>query len=518
MKINRIKITYTLYALIGVFILVSTVTGSIEYESIKDESISQQKEETRRITNEILSEKKIELKTIANAIEAFYAGSEKVTQEDFEEFAQKVTADNNKIKAIFTLKDDAIVHSYPDASEVGRNFYDLFPTVPVNYKGTNFLDVKFERLDNDQTVLIVPLDYFIDISKRTLSDNYKLSLSLSDGKTIFELKNTDGAISRTVDFTKDELSNAVITSIDTGLSSKVLDSDYEFTYRIWDSRFVPELSTIIQVLILVASIAVGITIPVLLIRAKKFSVKLEKQDQELQEANIAKDEFSAMVTHELKTPLVPIIGYTKMLTKEEMLGKLNKQQIDAVKIISKNAKHLEQLITDILDSRKLEMGKMKFSFNEISVSSLLNDIKEDYEKVLEENKIKLQINSKVDSISIKTDENRLRQVFDNLINNASKFVKEGQGIIEVGAEKQNSDVLFYVKDNGIGIPEEERKKLFQKFYQIDTAERRKHQGTGLGLVISKGIIEQLGGKIWFESEDGKGTAFYFKFPLESKPS
>ena len=107
----------------------------------------------------------------------------------------------------------------------------------------------------------------------------------------------------------------------------------------------------------------------------------------------------------------------------------------------------------------------------------------------------------------------MRQVFDNLISNSIKFIQENNGKIEIGGIKENSNLIFYVKDNGIGILPEKQKNLFQKFYQIDTSERRSIGGTGLGLTISKGIVEKLGGIIYVESDGKTGTTFFMKFLL-----
>ena len=127
------------------------------------------------------------------------------------------------------------------------------------------------------------------------------------------------------------------------------------------------------------------------------------------------------------------------------------------------------------------------------------------------------INSTTNDSVIYSDEYRLTQVFGNLIKNSVDFVPEKSGKIEVGMRPDTYSVIFYTKDNGKGIPKDKQSNLFKKFYQIDTSLKRKHGGTGLGLVISKGIVDALGGRIWFESEEGKGATFYFSIPKrESK--
>jgi len=237
--------------------------------------------------------------------------------------------------------------------------------------------------------------------------------------------------------------------------------------------------------------------------AKEVSEKLK---------GVAKDEFSAMITHELNTPLVPILGYCKML-KTSMLGRIDQEQLDAIEVIEKNAKKLETLIADIMDVRKLDLNQLKFKIADLSLDEFFSNLDSDYKKVLENNRCQFTTNPYAKNLVIKTDKSRLRQVFDNLIGNAIKFVPENKGKIEIGCMEENNNLVFYVKDNGIGIPQEKQKELFQKFYQIDTSERRSIGGTGLGLAISKGIVEKLGGTISVESDGKTGTTFYMKFPF-----
>ncbi|MHB8601418.1 MAG: PAS domain S-box protein [Nitrosotalea sp.] len=237
--------------------------------------------------------------------------------------------------------------------------------------------------------------------------------------------------------------------------------------------------------------------------AKEVSEKLK---------GVAKDEFSAMVTHELKTPIVPIMGYCKML-KTSMLGKLNSEQLEAIEVIEKNAKRLENLITDIMDVRKIGLDQMKFRIDDLSLDEFFSSLNSDYKMVLENKKCQFTTNLYDKNLVIKTDKLRLRQVFDNLIGNATKVVPVNNGKIETVCMRENNNLVFYIKDNGFGIPPEKQKDLFQKFYQIDTSERRLIGGTGLGLAISKGIVEKLGGNISVESDGKTGTTFYMKFPL-----
>ena len=233
--------------------------------------------------------------------------------------------------------------------------------------------------------------------------------------------------------------------------------------------------------------------------------------EKLGEMEKHKDEFVAMVSHELKNPLTPIKVYCSALKRPKFLGELNTKQEEAVASISFNALRLERMIGDLLDAQKLELGKIKFENQWIVVEEFMALVTESLKTQTEQKGGQL-INHTKGKIIMKSDTPRLSQVFSNLINNSIDFVPENKGIIEINAQNKKDKVLFSVKDNGPGMTLVIQKNLFQKFYQADTSIRRKHGGTGLGLAICKGIVEGLGGDIWLESELGKGTKVYFTIP------
>jgi len=237
----------------------------------------------------------------------------------------------------------------------------------------------------------------------------------------------------------------------------------------------------------------------------------------LLEVDKAKDEFSSMISHELKTPLIPIMGYCEMLRDPKFFGNLTEPQLEAINEIYDNTTRLNTLITEVMKAQKLELNRLTFNKEIFEVGEFLEVISKNYTPLMMSKKITFVNNhSSNDRILIKTDKDRLHEVFTNLIQNAVDFVPEQNGKIEVGTIDNGKAVLFYVKDNGIGIPPDKIDKLFTKFYQIDTSFSRKHGGSGLGLVICKGIVTSLGGDIKVESEVGKGTTFSFVIPKGDK--
>ncbi len=242
------------------------------------------------------------------------------------------------------------------------------------------------------------------------------------------------------------------------------------------------------------------------------TLKVQKEYVEkLKEIDRKKVEFSSMISHELKTPLVPILGYVQMLQKQELMGELNKKQLDAVDEIYLSALKLQRLVGDILTTQKLDLGKLEFNQENIDVTELLNSIIKDFSPIISEKNIYL-IKEITQNEIIFSDKDRINQVFSNLIKNAIDFVESEKGQIIIGAKNNKEYIQFFVKDNGIGISEINQKEIFKKFYQIDTSASRKRNGSGLGLAICKGIIEGLGGKIWVESKENIGTTFYFEIP------
>ena len=239
--------------------------------------------------------------------------------------------------------------------------------------------------------------------------------------------------------------------------------------------------------------------------------KLSEALKNVQESELQKEEFSSMMTHELNTPLVPIKGYCEMLKDVETFGTLNNDQIDFISKIESNATLLERLISDLLDVQKLDMKKMNFLITEFNLDEFMDELRENNKHLMKNKNIDFTVKYPKNLI-LNSDKQRLRQVLDNLVRNSVDFVPSKDGKISVEAKLKGNNLIFAVHDNGPGIPKEKQSNIFKKFYQIDTSATRKHGGTGLGLVICKGIAEGLKGKIWLESEAGKGTSFFIYLP------
>ncbi len=243
--------------------------------------------------------------------------------------------------------------------------------------------------------------------------------------------------------------------------------------------------------------------------------ELNESYWKLKEADKLKDEFMNIAVHELKTPLVPIIGYISMM-RDGSLGELTEEEEKSLDIISRNVDRLKKLIDDILDISKLESGAMRFEMNDVSVVDVVRNSVQDMQSYAAGKKLTLKAEIQADIPLVHGDKNRLMQVLTDLIDNAIKFTESGGVVVE--AKRVDDDVLVGVRDTGIGIVQKDISRLFVKFQQIDSSLSRRYGGTGLGLAICKKIVEAHGGRIWVESKLGEGSVFQFTLPLKKTAS
>jgi signal transduction histidine kinase len=223
-----------------------------------------------------------------------------------------------------------------------------------------------------------------------------------------------------------------------------------------------------------------------------------------------KSEFVAVVSHEIRTPLTSVKGAVELLSDDRYF-KNNEQQTKLLTIAHANAERLLVLINDILDFSKLESASLPMRIERQRLEPVVHQAAHNLRTMMEEKRIHLEMLLSPDLPDLMLDSNRVAQVLTNLLSNAIKF-SQASGRIEVSAEPWETGVRIGVRDHGEGISPQNLPKLFRKFSQIDSSSTRKAGGTGLGLVICKGIVEQHDGRIWVESTPGEGSTFYFTLP------
>jgi signal transduction histidine kinase len=274
--------------------------------------------------------------------------------------------------------------------------------------------------------------------------------------------------------------------------------------------------------------------------------KVMKRTTELEEAKIlaeganrAKSEFLANMSHELRTPLNSVIGFSEVLT-EGLAGDITDKQREYIQDIWESGKHLLRLINEILDLSKIEAGMMELELSEFEIKELIQGSMLMFKEKAIKHKIKFTSDIPDDTGIVTADAVKIKQVLLNLLGNAFKFTDDGGSVsvqarkvqgskfkiqdsgkkvaqnIESGILNLESDAEFIeisVTDTGIGISQEDQKKLFKPFQQLESPLTKKYEGTGLGLSISKRIVELHGGRIWVKSEEGKGSMFIFVIPV-----
>ncbi len=242
--------------------------------------------------------------------------------------------------------------------------------------------------------------------------------------------------------------------------------------------------------------------------------ELSRLNAELDQAGKLKDQFLANVSHELRTPLNSVIGFSELLLTGQVEGApLSDTQRDYLETISRNGRHLLQLINELLDLSKIAAGRMDLHLEPVPLDALFREAVDSVRAQLEARRHRLALEPAAQSVSVTADRGRVLQILLNLLSNAIKFTSDG-GLVTLAARVEGGGrhVRVTVTDTGIGIAPQDQARLFQEFVQLDAAPSRRYEGTGLGLALSKRLVELHGGAIGVESALGKGSTFWFTLP------
>jgi len=239
--------------------------------------------------------------------------------------------------------------------------------------------------------------------------------------------------------------------------------------------------------------------------------QIKTQADELEKANKEICDFTAMIAHDLRSPLNQVLGVSELMT-ESVFGPVTEDQKKWLGKVTETARQLVNLVNDFLDVSKLEAGRIDLTIDDVDLEKLLDASLDNFHFLAGERGVVIRKNINDSVLRIQGDRRRLEQILSNLLSNALKFTPP-DGVIEVGAASTDAEAKVWIKDTGVGIASDEIGKLFEKYKQTTSGKTSEHKGTGLGLVICKMIVEAHGGKIWAESEVGKGSTFTFTLPV-----
>jgi len=243
---------------------------------------------------------------------------------------------------------------------------------------------------------------------------------------------------------------------------------------------------------------------------KEAEAQLRKVTEDLKQANASKDKFFSIIAHDLRTPLIGLIGYAEILSED--IDELEKDEIkEYASNIVDISRQTIKLLSNLLEWSRLQTGKIQYNPTDVKIYSLVNNIFQLLRSNAEHKEIELLNLTDTDHIAF-ADENMIYSVLNNLISNAIKFTRVG-GRIEVSSEIKDNEIIIAVRDNGVGIDEENLKNLFELDKSFTTPGTQNEKGSGLGIILCRDFIRKHGGKIWVESKVGQGTSFYFTLPV-----
>jgi len=252
---------------------------------------------------------------------------------------------------------------------------------------------------------------------------------------------------------------------------------------------------------------------VLLITAILFIIAaiITRSFERLAEASRMKSEFISVVSHQLRSPLSNLRWAIELLMSGR-LGKIEEKQTEYFRILKENSGRMGELVSDLLIVSRIETATLPQKRKEISLEDLIKKLISEFEPFAQASNVEIEFKSEENLPKILADPSQIRLVVENLLDNAVRYIKD-RGKVKMLLSRRGQNLYFEIEDNGVGIPKEDQKYIFQKFFRSENILRYQTQGSGLGLYISKAIIERSGGKIGFKSQEGVGSTFWFTLPI-----
>ena len=241
------------------------------------------------------------------------------------------------------------------------------------------------------------------------------------------------------------------------------------------------------------------------------SVIITRSFERLAEANRMKSEFVSVVSHQLRSPLSNLRWAIELLMSGR-LGKIEEKQLEYFKILKENSNRMKELVSDLLIVSRIETASLPIKIEKCSLEDIIRHLIKEFEPLAKASNVKITFKPQKKIPKVSVDISQIKLVIENLLDNAIRYIGE-TGEVEIDLVKQDKNLHFKIKDSGVGIPKDDQKYIFQKFFRSENIMKNQTQGTGLGLYIARAIIEKLGGKIGFKSQVGAGSTFWFTLPI-----
>ncbi len=242
------------------------------------------------------------------------------------------------------------------------------------------------------------------------------------------------------------------------------------------------------------------------------AVIITRSFERLAEANRMKSEFVSVVSHQLRSPLSNL-KWTIELLMSGRINKVTEKQLEYFKILKENSERMGELVSNLLTVSKIEQGRLPLRKEKIFLKDFIEKLIKEIEIFAKSSNVEIELKAEKNLPQILADPSQLKLVIENLLDNAVRYIKK-KGKAELKLRKKDKYIYFEIKDNGVGIPQNDQKYIFQKFFRSGNIMKQQTEGSGLGLYITKSIIEKSGGKIGFESQENKGSTFWFTLPIK----